>query len=275
MKTLIIGIFALALSLAVSAQSSVPVMTSASSPSGLVTQSGIYSSSYPGWQVFDGNDDSMWISAVGQTPAWIGYEFTSGPRRVVSYAIKYVNGSIRTRAPKDWTLQAWNGSFWVVIDTRSNQIDWNGVEERAFAVNAPGFYSSYRLNITDDNDTRAGVVVISIGKLSLIADDIDWNLLLRAWHFDADLSTDTVDYYVPIEVTVPILRFVPAMTFNSDGQFAKLMLSPVDAHYYAFGSWSRTGAQLDTVVNDPRLGTVMESFTVLSLTPGVLRVQHK
>ena len=156
---------------ALSAQStSVPAMTSATAPSGIVTQSGTYGSGYEGWKVFDSSDSTMWISATYQTPAWIGYEFAGAPRRVVNYSIRYVNGSIRTRAPRNWTLQGWNGSSWVILDARSGQINWGGVETRTFSVATPGYYNRYRLNVTDDNDTRTGVVVISMGKLFLYAD---------------------------------------------------------------------------------------------------------
>lgn len=278
MKTLSVVFFTWALSFtSLLAQTSVPSMTGPSSPSGLVTQSGAFSTTYPGWQAFDSNDNSMWISAVSQTPAWIGYEFGAGPKRIVSYAIKYTNGSITTRAPKNWTLQAWNGFAWVVIDTRANQINWSGNEERAYPVSSPGFYSRYRLNITDDNDARSGVVVISIGKLSLRADDlgeIDWNQLFQSWHLDADQSNGTVEHFVPIDVPVPRLHFVPAMIFHPDGSFEKLILAPDDAHYYASGSWTRVGTQINTVVFDRRQGTLFDSFTVLTLTSSTLRIQR-
>jgi|GEM_PF-3333116 len=171
---------------------SVPAMTSPTTPSGLVTQSGSYGSPYEGWRAFDNNDDTMWISAAFQTPAWIAYTFSGGQQRVVSYAIKYVNGSIRTRAPKNWTLQGSNGGSWTVIDTRTNQINWGGVEERRFTVTYPGFYSQYRLYITDDNDSRAGVVVISIGKLSLVADSSSWTTpAYEPWYWN---DGSTVQY---------------------------------------------------------------------------------
>jgi hypothetical protein len=144
----------------------VPAMTSATTPSGVVTRSGVISSSFEGWQAFDASNTSMWISQTFQTPAWIGYEWTSS-RLINKYSITYANGSILTRAPRDWQLQAWNGSSWTAIDTRSGQTGWSGLETRSFTVALPGSYSKYRLNVTDDNDTRAGVVVISLGRLTL------------------------------------------------------------------------------------------------------------
>lgn len=146
----------------------VPTMTGPGTPSGSVTRSGAYSSSYEAWQAFDGNTSSMWLSAQNQTPAWLDYEWFNGARTVSRYAITYANGTITTRAPMNWTLQGWNGTQWVVVDTRTNQSNWAGFERREFPVASPGAYSKYRLNITDDNDTRTGIVVLSIGHLELI-----------------------------------------------------------------------------------------------------------
>lgn len=139
-------------------------------PSAAVTRSGVYSSSYEAWQAFDFSNTSMWISGVFQTPAWIGYQWLDGrTRTVTAYAITFVNGSLTSRAPRDWTLQGSNnGSTWTVVDSRSAQTGWSGSSRRAFTVQSPGAYTRYRLNVTDDNDSRAGVVVVSMGRLELL-----------------------------------------------------------------------------------------------------------
>ncbi|MBU8897025.1 hypothetical protein KRR26_15510 [Corallococcus sp. M34] len=136
-----------------------------------MTSSGIYNSTYDAWMAFDGVDStsSMWLSGLRQSPAWIGYEWTDGPRRIIRYAIRFVNGStLTTRAPKDWTLQAWNGSQWVVVDTRTNEANWAGSERREYTLPANATYSKFRLNVTDDNDARTGIEVVSIGRLELL-----------------------------------------------------------------------------------------------------------
>ncbi|AGC46580.1 hypothetical protein MYSTI_05300 [Myxococcus stipitatus DSM 14675] len=155
---------------ALTCTSLVPVMTSATTPSGIASASSVFSSSslYAAWKAFDGNY-SFWLSAEGQTPAWLAYQFPEGPKTVHRYAITYSNGSILTRAPKDWTLQGWNGAAWVVVDTRTQQTGWASPLRREFNVASPGAYVKYRLNVTDDNDTRAGNVVISIGALELLS----------------------------------------------------------------------------------------------------------
>ncbi|QSQ14199.1 hypothetical protein [Myxococcus landrumensis] len=150
--------------------SQVPVMTSATLPGGIVTRSGVYSAGYEAWLAFDAVDStsSMWISGLQQTPAWIGYEWTDGPRQIIRYAIRFANGSLTSRAPKDWTLQAWNGSQWVVVDTRTNEVNWGGTERRVYSLAASATSSKFRLQVTDDNDTRTGVEVVSMGRLELL-----------------------------------------------------------------------------------------------------------
>jgi hypothetical protein len=127
----------------------------------------VYDASYEAWQAFDGSDASMWISAEF-APAWLSYAWTDGPRTITAYAIDFVNGSLASRAPRDFTLQGWDGEAWVIVDSRVGESDWKGIERRQYEVAFPGPYPRYRLRVTDDNDERAGVVVISIGRLELI-----------------------------------------------------------------------------------------------------------
>jgi cysteine-rich repeat protein len=146
----------------------VPAMTSPSTPSGTVTQSGAFNASFPGWQAFDATT-SLWLSAQDQAPAWVAYEWGDGPRTVTSYAITFANGSsLESRGPRDFTLQGWNGATWIVIDTRTGETNWSTPPRRVYTVAAPGSYFAYKLNVTDDNDPSPGIVVISIGKLEFI-----------------------------------------------------------------------------------------------------------
>ncbi|WP_338864800.1 hypothetical protein [Myxococcus stipitatus] len=150
--------------------SQVPVMTSATLPGGIVTRAGAFNSTYEAWLAFDEVDtpSSMWISQTRQTPTWIGYEWTDGPRRIIRYAIRFVNGSLTSRAPKAWTLQGWDGAQWVVVDTRTNEVNWAGSERRVYSLAADATYSKFRLHVTEDNDPRAGIEVVSMGRLELL-----------------------------------------------------------------------------------------------------------
>ncbi|MEO1335445.1 MAG: discoidin domain-containing protein [Myxococcota bacterium] len=138
----------------------VPTLTTNSSR---VSTSGIFSASYPAWKAFDGGS-SMWISKTFETPAWIGYDFGS-TRRVEQYTLTNTNGSLTSRAPKNFQLQGSNGGAWYTVDSRVNQTGWRSGTPRSYSVSNPGYYQRYRLYVTDDNDSRAGVVVISLGDL--------------------------------------------------------------------------------------------------------------
>ena len=133
-----------------------------------VSASGIYSGSYPAWQAFDAVSSlrtTMWISEVWETPAWIAYDFGE-PTVVDRYVITNTNGSsLVSRAPKDFTFEGWDGTGWVVLDTRTEEIHWTSGVDRTYDVAEPAAYSRYRVHITDDNDYRSGVVVISMGDL--------------------------------------------------------------------------------------------------------------
>jgi hypothetical protein len=131
-----------------------------------VSTSGVYNSSYLAWKAFDAeiSSNSMWLSQVWESPAWIAYDF--GVSRYINrYQITYTNGSLTSRAPMDFDLQGWNGSWWVTLDTRTNQTGWVSGSPRIYSVAWPGNYTKYKLRITDDNDSHFGVVVISIGDL--------------------------------------------------------------------------------------------------------------
>jgi MYXO-CTERM domain-containing protein len=143
----------------------------ADAPGGLITRSGVYDSSFEAWQAFDADDSTMWISEVWQTPAWIGYELPGGAKRVDRYALTFVNGSLTTRAPKDFTLEGWDGSTWRVLDSRTEETNWRGSERREYSVADPGDYTKYRLSVSDDNDERSGIVVVSLGRLELFGAD--------------------------------------------------------------------------------------------------------
>ncbi|MCP3059886.1 SBBP repeat-containing protein [Myxococcus sp. K38C18041901] len=145
----------------------IPVMSGNNVPSGVASASSMYDPSYQPWLGFD-NSASFWLSTRGQTPAWLAYEFPTTTRPVQRYAVTYGNGTITSRAPKNWTLEAYNGLGWTILDTRTNQTGWAGHERREFAVANPGAYRAYRINVTDDNDVRStGNVVVSISRLEL------------------------------------------------------------------------------------------------------------
>lgn len=69
---------------------------------------------------------------------------------IAEYGVMSGPSSFHTSwAPKDWTLEYWNGSSWVVLDTQSGQISWTIDEVRNFTISSPVSATRYRLNISD------------------------------------------------------------------------------------------------------------------------------
>jgi len=91
----------------------VPTMTSDTTPEGVASATNVYSSTYPAWKAFDGNDDpttSRWAStsAAAANSTWLRYQFSS-PQKPdyaevfiydnvsTTYKIQYSNNGV------DWT----------------------------------------------------------------------------------------------------------------------------------------------------------------------------
>jgi hypothetical protein len=145
-------------------------MTGPTTPSGVVSRSGVYSASYEAWQALDGDNATLWLSDMYKSSVWIAYEWGGGQSKTVSsYEIRYNNGSCcEQRGPKAWTLQGWNGSSWNTVDTVTGQTGWYSNNTRTFAVDTPGSYTKYRLNVTADNYNNASypITLVSISSLT-------------------------------------------------------------------------------------------------------------
>jgi len=118
-------------------------------------------------QAFDGNNNTKWLAWADA--ATLSYTFASGVSHTVTqYRITSANdtATYTGRAPKDWTLQGWNGSAWVTVDTQTNQAETANFTTRTYNVATPGSYSQYRLNISANN---GGGGIIQLAELQLMA----------------------------------------------------------------------------------------------------------
>lgn len=78
---------------------------------------------------------------------------------IVEYAIRAGNdGTGASYAPQAWTLQYWNGSTWITLDTQSAQSSWGVREIRTYTVSSPVSATRYRLNITTGN-SASGICI--------------------------------------------------------------------------------------------------------------------
>jgi hypothetical protein len=128
---------------------------------------------YAAWQAFDDSLRTMWISPSYRNEVIIGYQWSDGPRALAGYAIHYTNGDITSRAPRDWTVQGYDGTIWSSLDRVTDQRNWAGNDRRVYPLPATQAYAAYRLVITQDNDESSGfpIVAISMGRLELIGPD--------------------------------------------------------------------------------------------------------
>jgi hypothetical protein len=129
----------------------VPIMTSATSPSGIVTASS-QASGFEGWRVFDRNLTTLWQTAGGVTSATLAYQFPSN-RIIKRYSFRAIGA---TTAPRNFTFEAFDGASWITLDTQTAiNVGANGIFTSAL-INTPNTaYLSYRLNVTAVNGGTA------------------------------------------------------------------------------------------------------------------------
>lgn len=133
----------------------IPKMTSNTLPSPFVASASTqYSTEYQAWRAFNGeSDDSQdsWIATV--STGWLQIKLDES-KVVVMYDVVNVNssGEAQKNAPKSWVLEgSVNGSSWVSLDKRTNEISWQAGEQRSFTFANGNSYLYYRINVTANN----------------------------------------------------------------------------------------------------------------------------
>ena len=122
-----------------------PAMTSNTTPSGVVTASGIFSAAFPAWYAFDQATFNNWLSNL--PTGWVAYEFTS-PKIVQIYQMVPPGNNAPGSVPRNWTFEAWDGSSWVVLDTVTGN---SGTATVSRTISNTTAYIKYRINITLNN----------------------------------------------------------------------------------------------------------------------------
>lgn len=132
----------------------VPVMTSNTTPSGVVRASSESASNYAAYLAFNGDKGvtNSWQSTTAQ--CWISYQFPV--KNVVNvYNLTADTASRAGYMPKSWNFEGSNdGATWEVLDVRVDQVNWLELETKTFTFNNRKGFSMYRLNILDSNNTR-------------------------------------------------------------------------------------------------------------------------
>jgi hypothetical protein len=145
-------------------------MTSNTTPSGTASASSSYSATAP-WYAFNngrglaGGTDGGWLSN-GTSTGTLEYDFASAPVVVKAYSMcPWSSDNWNTRVPTAWSLQGYNGSSWVSIDTRSvNANTFTQYFNNYYTcLGNTTTYTNYRLNITANN----GNAYVGVQRLQL------------------------------------------------------------------------------------------------------------
>jgi hypothetical protein len=138
----------------------VPTMTSATTPSGEVTQSSIYNSndSYAGWRAFS-NTNLRWI-ANGDTNEWLSYEWT---KPVNIKCVKYTRpGAGGEAIPKTCRVDAYIDGAWITLATFTSPQDLGPSTFVKQPIINNNTSTKYRLYIEDS--WVSGVLAIQEGS---------------------------------------------------------------------------------------------------------------
>ncbi len=130
----------------------IPIMTSATAPSGTVFSSGHYGIGEP-YKAF--NDiDGAWLISVSTAEKTIGYNFGIS-KTIGKYTISS-RTSFNDQMPKNWIFEGSNdGANWTVLDTQTNQTGWGNTEKREYTINSPKLFQRYRVNVLENNGSTS------------------------------------------------------------------------------------------------------------------------
>lgn len=164
-------------------QNSIPVMTSANTPSGVASDSEHYSTT-DAWKAMTPAGGNGWLSNGSALPQWIGYEYPTA-RTAIAYSFRpWWADNYPSRTPAAWTFQGSNdGSTWDDLDTRSGFTPTDPAGRYVFVVGAPDSYTHYRMLITANN----GNTYTGLGSFGIFTSDDP-----IPTPFVLDLSTPTV-----------------------------------------------------------------------------------
>lgn len=80
---------------------------------------------------FDDNTSTIWLNGTVLSTAaqWLEYQFITAVD-IVEYRIQVLTSDF----PTAWTFEYYNGSTWIIVDTRSGIGGWSANEKRTYSV---------------------------------------------------------------------------------------------------------------------------------------------
>lgn len=141
----------------------IPLMTSATSPSGIVTQT-TQNLGTEGWKAFDRNTATLWQTTAGVTSGIITYKFPDDSPKVIK---KYFwrGSATATTTPRNFRLEASNVFDFSISASLDSQtfinVGANGTFTSGILANT-GSFTYYRLNVTATNGGTLQIVEIEM-----------------------------------------------------------------------------------------------------------------
>lgn len=142
----------------------VPVMTSATAPSGVAADSQ-HQATWDGYKIFKRVTDrtgGSWFTNGGTATGWVSYDFGSGNSKIITHymiaplAATGMGANDPTGAPRDWQFQGSNdNSTWSTLHSITAASPFTSGEQRTYQTTNTTAYRYYRINITNVQHTNA------------------------------------------------------------------------------------------------------------------------
>jgi hypothetical protein len=154
----------------------IPAMTSATTSGVTMSASSTLAvSGFEPWRAGDRDAATSWhCAASAGVPQTLVTGFSSSVV-IASYTLRARGDGNENQAPTGWTLQGWNGTSWINLDTRSG-VTLASTAVSSFNIASPAAYTQYRLNITAGGNGGN----ISVAEIALISAAAPNNLTVRS-----------------------------------------------------------------------------------------------
>ena len=124
-----------------------------------------------GERVFDGTDQTKWLTAGGNATGWIQFDFSEEDAFAVDGLTMTSANDGESRTPKNWTLQGSNdGASWTIVDTQTDETGWSTFETRSYSFTNTTAYKMYKLNVTANNGDTG---LMGFSELELLEGTLD------------------------------------------------------------------------------------------------------
>ena len=143
----------------------IPLMTSATTPSGIVSASSTNGNNYP-YLAFDRSNGTIW-GASGTNTGWLSYQFPTG-KIIKKYGFYTYSNNINNI--KTWTFEGSNnGLTWTTLDTQTNYVTAISTFYAFDISSNTTSYTYYRINVTAVQTLGNAIVIPNLEMAEVTA----------------------------------------------------------------------------------------------------------